>query len=715
MTSLLEVLSRRGAPAAGTRHRKWLVRMLAGMFVIAGTVVLQAGPAAAICEGDAPAPTAPDGTIAGWLTTDPDMNKVPDQAPDPFKDPKVPFTDVYGYGSHWGTYDLGCGSDTLNDPGGVMFTKLGNLFIESAKIPAVAASSVKGFVTGNPFDWMNSTLTQLNLDVDTKVWRVWFPVSVMALGCWFVWRAKRADFAETSRLVGITLLLTTVSVFFLQYPARANDMFDKVIGAAVNAAASPFSSGRIDEQINRQVLYPAWLKGELGSSDSGTATKYGPGLYESTHYSWSDVKAIQAAGENSEKKQKEINKAKSDRFKALAEEIKKNDPEAYQHLTGRAGETRFGAAIFAGLFSWPAGLYFLFAMLMVAMALLMTRGFVIGAPLVAIVAIHPKGWTAMQQLFGLFTSALFNAAKFTFAGALYAILTASLLNAPTNALMKLFFLIVVTTAAFVLTKPFRAMKTIIPGMDPNHSYLGGMVKRALNYATTRKATRDGVNDASKDEAKREQEQKEERVAHEEETLDPIPDADWTPQSPGDGVEATPKPQWSQGQNSQGQQNIRFERVFADDEPAAAPKPALNPSFAKLDAAPAPAAGSAPAAPAESSDAQIEGSKAQGPHELPPAPGTTNASDDESDASAAASTGDPDQPGGGTPGGGFVALPPVGSDGDDAIYRDSPDVVVHDRDDVETEVPIAEKQLDDNGDEEWLIYRTSDDESGRSGS
>ncbi|MFD7161243.1 hypothetical protein ACFV9C_42125 [Kribbella sp. NPDC059898] len=712
MTSLLEVLSRRGATSAGPRRRKWLIRMLAGLFVIAGAVVLQTGPAAAICEGDPPAPTGPDTTIAGWLTTDPDWSKIPDQTPDPFKDPKIPFTDVYGYGAHWGTYDLGCGSDTLNDPGGVMFTKLGNLFLESAKIPAVAASSVKSFVTGNPFDWMNSTLTQMNLDIDTKVWRVWFPVSVMALGCWFVWRARRADFAETSRLVGITMLLATVSVFFLQYPTRANDMFDKVIGVGVNAAASPFSSGRIDEQINRQVLYPAWLKGELGSSDSETATKYGPDLYASTHYSWSDVKSIRAAGDNSEKKQKEINKAKADRFKKLAEEIKKNDPEAYKNLTGKSGENRFGAAIFAGCFSWPAGLYFLFAMLMVAMALLMTRGFVMGAPLVAIVAIHPKGWTAMQQLFGLFTSALFNAAKFTFAGALYAILTASLLSAPTNALMKLFFLIVVTIAAFVLTKPFRAMKTIIPGMDPNHSYLGGMVKRALNYATTRKATRDGVNDAGKDEAKREQEEQEERVTHEEQTIDPIPDPEPSqqPQPAGDGVETTPKPAWSEGQK-----NTRYEQVFVDDEPAPAPPaPALNPAPAKLDSAPATAAGSATAAASGAADAQVEGSNTHGPHELPPAPSTTGASAD-ADASSASSTGDADQPGGGTPGGGFVAQPPAGSDSDDAIYRDSPGVVVHDRDDVETEVPIAEKQLDDNGNEEWLIYRTADDEPGRSGS
>ena len=90
-----------------------------------------AAPAAAdpldeICK-EVPAPVRPDFQVAGLVMDKPDLAEVPDAAPDPFKDPTVPISDVYGWAWRYTNYDLGCGADFVRDPSAVASTSLANV------------------------------------------------------------------------------------------------------------------------------------------------------------------------------------------------------------------------------------------------------------------------------------------------------------------------------------------------------------------------------------------------------------------------------------------------------------------------------------------------------------------------------------------------------------------------------------------------------------
>ncbi len=508
--------------AASARVRRSVVRLAVLVGLLTVILIGQAGPASAACEGDPPTPSHPYGLLGLGQLGAPDWTKVPATAPNPFTDPNARLVDVYGYGYQWGTYDLGCGIDIARDPSAVMFTKIANLGWTLPVAAAALLSASRQLASWGPFDFLDPLLSSVQSSIKTDLWQVWFPISLLVVGLTVLVKARSAAYAATAQMLGMVALVVAVSAFFLQYPARADHLIGDGMTKIVHTASAPFGAVDADEQLSREVLYPQWLEGELGTTDSPTATKYGPDLLWATHYTWSEEKQLRADPGSKEK----IDKAKADKFKATAKAVKNSDPGAYASLTGHRSESRVTSVMMASMFAWALALFGIIGFLLLALAQLMCRVFVIGFPLAGLVGVHPRGQFVLMRLWGLFTSAVLNAVKFGIATALFSIVATGTLKAPINGVAKMAALILLTVVALVVAHPMRAFKTMIPGADPYHSYVMGGLRRAASFAVTRSAVASGV-EAAADAAQPDEEAASQPVGRrasrsEEDTMPPLP-------------------------------------------------------------------------------------------------------------------------------------------------------------------------------------------------
>ena len=101
---------------------------------------------------------------------------------------------------------------------------------------------------------------------------------------------------------------------------------------------------RASDTAVETMLYRNWLRGLLGSADSPTAQKYGDALYRradlhlggsSTTYGRTRARATRSSN------------ARASEWMKVAEQIKTEDPEAYEYLTGAKGMERIGAGFIA--------------------------------------------------------------------------------------------------------------------------------------------------------------------------------------------------------------------------------------------------------------------------------------------------------------------------------------------------------------------------------
>lgn len=640
--------------------------ILAASILLAGPI----GTAAAMCEGDI-TPVRPDGTPVGWFVSPPKVGTHPDgsgsQVPDaypggnPFTDRKVSWSDTLGYGAHWNTYDLGCGPDAAHAPLAGPFTAFGNLMLEVAKFPVAVLSQVQQWLTSDPFSWLDPVTATISHRIEHNVWLKLFPLSLIVLGLVFVWQSRRADFNATLSATGWALIVLTLSLFFLHYPQRANTMMTSAITSGSAVASSPFSDGNFADEVAKHIIYPQWLQGELGSSTSAVAQKYGEDLYTSQHLTWNEAQRVDRAGDaNSpiprlgtpptaaQQHDAQIPEVKDQEFKSVAEKVKAADPTAYQNLQGLHGENRLAAAFIMSVYTWTASAFMFMALAFLALALLMVRAVVIAAPIAAIVGVHDRYRHALKGILNMFVASLVAVIKFTLAAGVFSVVVSGIIEAPTNQALKLLLVLVSTVVALMVVKPVRTLKTVIPGADPATSY----AKQALGYVLNRKAVEDGVEDGlahSRSRTGPPLEVKSTRA--EEESLDPIPAG---APSPG-----------------------RY-RIFADD-----PSSADEPLFLAYGASPASGVHEAH---------HLQAQQSAGAPELVSSP-AMQADVDARQAPAADRILIRSQ------------SPVDGEYGD--IYsrsmdaRDAESVAIDD-------LPIADKQLDDDGKEVFVVYRTSDD-------
>src|SRR3954447_15722142 len=134
------------------------------------------------------------------------------------------------------------------------------------------------------------------------------------------------------------------------YPVQAGQLADGTVTTVVGDINAHTGGGSPTETpaaaraslITDSVLWHAWLRAELGSDSSAVASKYGPQLLDAQAYTWDEASTIQRDPAAA----KDITKRKQAEFKTVAGKIAAEDPAAYEHLKGRAGD-RVGAAMLA--------------------------------------------------------------------------------------------------------------------------------------------------------------------------------------------------------------------------------------------------------------------------------------------------------------------------------------------------------------------------------
>ncbi|MGV8909320.1 MAG: hypothetical protein ACOH1Y_10085 [Propionicimonas sp.] len=459
------------------------VRVLVAVMVatVGLWLVPQVGQAWDFCK-DAPVPVSPRDGAAGLVTVKP--AEVPADTPDPFTTPGVSIGEVYGYGWSWSNYDLGCGSNLLADPLAVNDTSQGNLLMGGADVLLALLGSLQVAASAGGFGWLADGLGRLSSALATVLFGadgspgLW-SLGLLVAGVVIVWMARRARFAAIARISVTILVSLAISVGLLASPQGASRVADELVTFAAKVSGTGLNLS-VTDGPNRYGAYQVWLAGSFGTADSDVAKTYGPRLLAATHFSWSEVAKMDADPSLRAK----LTAQKQADFKALAAEVKKADPTAYETFKG-SGQSRVSIANM-GLFSvFCMGLFGLIALGMIVVARIMMQALVLAAPIAAAVGIIPGRGHVLRQVWELFVAALIAVVKFTLASAVMAVLlqAAMTFGGSLNPLGMLLVL-ALTIVGLVLTHPFQAFKAMVPGLDPNRSYLREFAVQVTTTAIT---------------------------------------------------------------------------------------------------------------------------------------------------------------------------------------------------------------------------------------
>jgi hypothetical protein len=454
------------------RRRRRAVIGLLGLLLV-GLLLGGAAPAAAnpldqICK-EVPAPVRPDFQTAGLVMDKPDLAQVPNASPDPFKNPRVPISDVYGWAWRYTNYDLGCGSDFIRDPNAVASTNIANIAMAGLATMASAVNSVENMSRTASFDFLKPVVASIANTLDQRVLTVWLPLALLVVSLVVGYAAVRATYSETFRRLMVVVVCVALAVVALVFPVRAANLMDYGATAVSQAAQAGFNP-RASDLITRESLYRTWLVGNFGSADSPTAVAYGPRLMSALTYTWSDVKRMRA----DPGAQKAIDKAKAAEFKTIAAEVEKKDPAAYQSFTGKT-DTRTAGTILGGVWVLIMGFFVVIASLITVLARLIMIALVVAAMVGAVVGV--VRYAVLQRMWDLFTAAIVNTVKFTIAAGAMILILGAIQHAPIGMGWRLLFAIVATVIAVMITKPVASFKSMA-GLDPTRHYVGSLLRRA---------------------------------------------------------------------------------------------------------------------------------------------------------------------------------------------------------------------------------------------
>lgn len=444
------------------------VRCVASVLVL--VIVALAGASSAWADPfnpcqNAPEPAMPRSGAAGLVTADRVNESIPDRAPDPFADPSVKISDVYGWSWRFDTYDLGCGVDIIGDAGWAGSNHTANFFIGVDVAGLALLDSLEGMAEGRTLDWLTNMAGVVTRAIAPLVSGTWLPITVALLGLWVVWRARRGRYQDAFGSLLIAVAAIGVSgIAFVAPDALARVADQSVLAVQSVSAGTVTRSGSSTDLIVRESLYRSWLVGQFGS-DGATARKYGPRLFAATHYSWSDVKQMRldpgAPARLRDAKQKD--------FTALAHELEGEDPAVYSAFRGRTD--RVGPAVLAWVVGGATGLYVWTCLAMILLCRVLMQALAVTVPLMAVVGILPTGWGFLQSAWDRFAAALIGVAKFTLASGIMTIVLGAVMSSPVGTPEKLLWIILLSVVGFAVTKPFYTLKTITPGLDPNVHYL----------------------------------------------------------------------------------------------------------------------------------------------------------------------------------------------------------------------------------------------------
>ncbi len=483
-----------------------LALMITLLMTLLGGGVAQALPGIPDCKAP-PAPIAAGSGISGMV----DPGPVPAPA---FTDPfaaKATTTvyEQYGYaGLRWSTYDLGC-LGGVNDPGAQLDTVAGNWALGLSVFLVSLANGLHSAVV-NP-SWLtplDSVTAEVTRTVHDALWQPWGAVSMLVVVGLMLLSTARGNLPETVAAGAWALLVLTIMAGVVAYPQRAGQLYDQaVIGTlssleqttsaqlspsvdATGGSGRPGSAALVD-----QLLYQAWLRGEVGATGGQPAT-WGAALFQAQALSYSDVVTTTA----DPARRTAVVAAKNSAWTATTSEIASADPGTYAAVQGRAGGrlAAGGLALFAAV---ATSSFRIVADLFLAAGLVMLRVLVMVFPAVAILGVIMTFSPLVRRIGNAAGASIINVVAFGAASLVHSAIVTAALSRTSGDLswMALVLCLLVTIILFVLCLPLLSL-TAIAGGTPRNAWNGGAVRTAVRRAGHRFGVRRGGDDEPDDAA-----------------------------------------------------------------------------------------------------------------------------------------------------------------------------------------------------------------------
>jgi hypothetical protein len=436
------------------------------------------GAARAACL-QAPTPGTPDSGLAGWFADRPGSASQPG--------PRGLYSE-YGYaGYSYSTYDIGCASGLINPEYKVTTTVAnGEFMFATAIIGASNALRERAWSPDSMWGWADPLVDQATKAVYREVFSVFGIITLCVIGLYLLWRSRQADMSSSMTTAGWALLVMVAVTALAAWPVKSANVADStLVGAlsvvhdAVGPRPKDLPAGecrlgdpeacrdhrppavRASDTATETMLYRNWLRGALGSADSATAQKYGRALYDAKSLTWDEAQRLR---DNPATREATI-AAKQRQWMKVAEQIKTEDPEAYEFLQGSRDMDRVGAGFIAVLAAVLFAMFDLTASILVLLGFLIFRWAVVAAPILGTVGLLRPASAGIRRLGNAVVAAVFNIAIFGTGAAVYLFAVDLIMSTPTlPGWLQVVLVWLTGVVGWLLLRPYRRV-TQLGGKD----------------------------------------------------------------------------------------------------------------------------------------------------------------------------------------------------------------------------------------------------------
>ncbi len=434
---------------------------------------LQEVSAARVQCVSAPNPAAPDSGLGGWFVSRPTWN---------VNGPAGKYS-RYGYaGYDYTTYDINCVQTVMHPDYKLENTIANGEFMLAAGIVGVSnALRERAWAPDEMWGWADPLVENATTALYRQVFSVFGVITLAVIGVYLLWRSRQAQMSMALTTVGWAILVMVGVTAIASWPvqsAKAADGTLVSVLSVVHDAVGPRTATtttcsdpepgacddhrppavRAGDTAVEALLYRNWIRGALGSADSETARKYGPALYRAKSLSWDDVAKIQSAPTDEARQQLRDNtiRRKQGEWMKVAEQVRAEDPDAYEYLRGTKGMERIGAGFVAILSALAYAAFDVVASLLVLLGFLIIRWAVIAAPALGTVGLLRPASAGLRRLVNSVLAALFNVLIFGTGAAVYLFAVDLIMSTSSLAgWLQVTLVLLCGVVGWILLRPYR--------------------------------------------------------------------------------------------------------------------------------------------------------------------------------------------------------------------------------------------------------------------
>jgi hypothetical protein len=427
-----------------------------------------------------PTPSAPDSGFGGWFATNPKLG------------PGVTgMYSEYGYsGYEYPLYSPNCVNGVNPVPTSNSTTTTianGELMVSTGIIGAANAFRDKAYNPASMWGWADKLVNTATKAIYQKVFSVFGVVTLAVVGLYLIWRSRQSDMSDALTTAGWAVLVMVVVTAVAMWPVNSAHLADNTLISSLGVvhdavgpqpkdiptADCPFAQQpplpgikfdpslckdkrppalRASDTATQTILYDNWLRGTLGSATSTTAQKYGAALYDASALSWTEYQTIQQHPDQ----RATILQKKSENWQRIANQIKSEDPDAYNYLQGNEGSARIGAGLIAIISALGFGFFDVAASLLIILGFLIFRWAVVALPVIGTIALLRPASGGFKRLVNIVVAAVFNIIIFGVGGSVYLFAVDLILNA--SALpgwLQLTLIWLCGVVGWLLLRPYR--------------------------------------------------------------------------------------------------------------------------------------------------------------------------------------------------------------------------------------------------------------------